>query len=141
ESLKTQPTVEPRQIEEAGQVDTLLGQQAPEWVANLSANWLRGPLSLTYRFRYQSELNIYQDEELARQPDLSDFLKTDAVMVHDIQGSYSFNNGFEVYGGINNLTKQEPDPSYLNLPVGPRGRVAYLGVSADFQSLSSLNPF
>ena len=141
ESLKTQPTVEPRQVEEAGMVETLLGQHAPEWVANLSANWLRGPLALTYRFRYQSALNIYQDEELQRQPDRSDFLKTDPVMVHDIQGSYNFSNGFEVYGGINNLTKQEPDPSYLNLPVGPRGRVAYLGVSADFQSLRSLNPF
>lgn len=141
ESLKTQPTVEPRQIEEAGMVDTLLGQQAPEWVANLSANWLRGPLSLTYRFRYQSRLDIFTDEQLERQPDISNFLKTKPVTVHDIQGSYNFSNGLEVYGGVNNLTKQEPDPSYLNLPVGPRGRVAYLGVSADFQSLRSLNPF
>lgn len=141
DSLRTQPTVEPRQIEEAGMVDTLLGQQAPEWVANLSANWMRGPLSLNYRFRYQSELDLYQDEELARQPDLSDFLKTDPVMVHDIQGSYSFANGLQLHGGVNNVTKQEPDPSYLNLPVGPRGRVVYLGMSADFQSLSSLNPF
>lgn len=141
DSLRTQPTVEPRQVEEAGQVDTLLGEQAPEWVANMSANWLRGPLSLTYRFRYQSALDIYQADRLQRQPDLSDFLQTDEVAVHDIQGSYSFSNGFEVYGGVNNLTKQEPDPSYLNLPVGPRGRVAYLGVSAEFQSLTSLNPF
>ena len=61
--------------------------------------------------------------------------------MHDIQGSYTLNNGLELYGGINNLTGQEPDPSYLNLPVGPRGRVMYLGLSADFQNLSSLNPF
>jgi len=141
QSLKTQPTVEPRQVEEAGMVDTLLGEQAPEWVANFNASWYRGPLSLTYRFRYQSALNIYDDEQLERQPDISDFLKTEPVTVHDIQGSYSFSNGFEVYGGVNNLTKQEPDPSYLNLPVGPRGRVAYLGVSANFESLTSLNPF
>ncbi|MGM0634061.1 MAG: TonB-dependent receptor domain-containing protein, partial [Pseudomonadota bacterium] len=141
DSLRTQPTVEPRQVEEVGMDSTLLGQQAPEWVANLNANWMRGPLSLNYRFRYQSALNIFQDEEIARQPDISDFLQTDPLMVHDIQGSYTMNNGLEVYGGINNFTKQEPDPTYLNLPVGPRGRVVYLGLSADFQSLTGLNPF
>lgn len=141
ESLKTQPTVEPRQIEEAGMVDTLLGEQAPEWVANLSANWRRGALALNYRFRYQSKLNIYQDDVLARQPDISDFLRTEPVMVHDIQGSFSLTNGVQFHGGVNNFTKQDPDPSYLNLPVGPRGRVIYLGMSADFQSLTSLNPF
>jgi len=141
DSLKTQPTVDPGQIEEAGLTDTLLGQQAPEWVANLNANWVRGPLSVTYRFRYQSELNLYRDDEIARQPDISAFKRTSAVEVHDIQASYSFNSGWEAYLGVNNLTKQEPDPTYLNLPVGPRGRVFYLGLSADFESLTSLNPF
>lgn len=140
-SLKTQPTVEPRQVEEAGMVSTLLGRQAPEWVANLNANWRRGPLALNYRFRYQSPLNIFRPEQVAAKPDISDFLETSALTVHDIQGNYTLNNGLELYGGINNLTKQEPDPSYLNIPVGPRGRVVYLGLSADFQSLTGLNPF
>lgn len=141
ESLKTQPTTDPRLIDEAGLDDTLLGEQAPEWVANLNANWLRGPLSVTYRFRYQSPLALYRDDEIAREPDISAFLETDALMVHDIQASYTFNNGLETYFGVNNLTEQEPDPSYLNIPVGPRGRVVYLGLSADFESLSNLNPF
>jgi len=141
DSLKTQPTVAPRQQQEAGMVNTLLGQQAPEWVANLSANWRQGPLSVTYRYRYQSPLNLFRKEQLERNPNISDFLKTSPLQVHDIQGRYSFNNGLNVYGGVNNFTKQGPDPSYLNLPVGPRGRVMYLGLSADFANLTSLNPF
>lgn len=141
DSLKSQPTVDPTQIEEVGQEDTLLGQQAPEWVANLNANWFRGPLSFTYRLRYQSGLEIYREDEIARQPDISAYMGTKPVRVQDIQGSYAFNSGFEAYFGVNNLTKQEPDPTYLNLPVGPRGRVVYLGISANFDSLTSLNPF
>ncbi len=141
DSLKTQPTVDPGQLEEAGLDDTLLGEQAPEWVANLNANWLRGPLSVNYRLRYQSPLQKYRDDEIRRQPDISAFLETDTLLVHDIQASYSFNSGWEFYAGVNNITRQEPDPSYLNLPVGPRGRVVYMGVSADFQSLTGLNPF
>jgi len=141
DALKTQPTTDPRQIDEVGLDETLLGEQAPEWVANMNANWLRGPLSVNYRLRYQSPLSVYRDDEISREPDISAFLETDALLVHDIQASYTFNSGFEAFFGVNNLTEQEPDPTYLNLPVGPRGRVVYLGLSADFDSLSSLNPF
>jgi iron complex outermembrane recepter protein len=141
DSLRTQPTVDPRQVEEAGQTETLLGAQAPEWVANLNANWLRGPVSVTYRLRYQSPLNLFTDEELELQPDRSAFLKTNKLLVQDIQGSYDFASGWNLYAGVNNITGEEPDPTYLNLPVGPRGRVVYMGVSANFDELSSLNPF
>ena len=141
DSLKTQPTVDPRQIEEVGLDDTLLGEQAPEWVANVNANWFRGPVSVTYRLRYQSALNIYRPDEVAREPDLTNYFGTDNLLVSDVQGSYSFNNGLEAYFGVNNLTKQEPDPTYLNLPVGPRGRVVYVGLNANFADLTSLNPF
>lgn len=141
DSLKTQPTVDPRQIEEAGLDDTLLGRQAPEWVANLNANWIRGAMSVTYRYRYQSGVNIYRDDEIARQPDISAYLGPSELSVHDVQGSYSFDNGIQAYLGVNNFTKQEPDPTYLNLPVGPRGRVVYAGLSISLESLTDLNPF
>jgi outer membrane receptor protein involved in Fe transport len=140
DSLKTQPTVDPTQIEEVGLDDPLLGEQAPEWVANLNASWFNGPWSATYRLRFQSELNIFRDDELAREPDLTNYFGTDTMWVSDIQGSFTFNSGLEAYLGVNNLTDREPDPTYLNLPVGPRGRVVYLGLNANFASLGSLNP-
>lgn len=139
--LKTQPTVAPKQVEEAGLLTTLLGQQAPEWVANFTANWLRGPVAVNYRLHHQSELSIYKPEELARQPDISDYLYTDDLFVHDIQASYDFYNGIEVYAGVNNIANREPDPTYLNTPIGAKGRFFYMGLTANFETLTSLNPF
>lgn len=139
--LKTQPTVAPKQVEEAGLLDTLLGNQAPEIVANFTANWMRGPLSVNYRLHHQSELSIYKPEEIARQPDISNYLHTDDLFLHDVQAAYNFDNGIEVFAGINNLADREPDPTYLNTPVGSKGRYYYMGLSANFEELSALNPF
>lgn len=136
--LKTQPTVAPKQVEEAGLLVTLLGNQAPEWVANFSANWSLGPVSLNYRLHHQSELSIYTPEELQRQPDISDYTHTDKLYLHDIQASYDFYNGIEVYGGINNVADREPDPTYLNTPVGPKGRYFYVGLTANFEDLTGI---
>lgn len=139
--LKTQPTVAPKQVEEAGQLTTLLGQQAPEWVANISANWTRGPISVNYRMHHQSALARYTSDEVSRQPDISDYLETDALYVHDIQSSYNFDNGIEVYLGVNNLANREPDRTYLNTPIGGKGRYFYAGLTANFEEMSNLNPF
>lgn len=141
ESLQTQPTVAPTLVEETGLDDTLLGEQAPEWVANINANWMRGPFSATYRLRYQSGVSQFTDQEIERQPDLSSFVTTDDMLVHDLQGGFALNGGVEIYAGVNNLTDQEPDPTYLNIPVGPRGRYFYAGVSIDIERMNFGNPF
>lgn len=140
-TLKTQPTVNPKLVEEVGQLTTLLGEQAPEWVANFSANWARGPISVNYRLHHQSQLARYTTAEVTRQPDISDYLETDKLYVHDIQSSYDFDNGIEVYLGVNNLTNREPDRTYLNTPVGAKGRYFYVGLTANFEDMRNLNPF
>ncbi len=140
--LLVQPTVAPRQIDQAGMVTTLLGQQAPKLVANFSANWMRGPLSLNYRLHHQGELDIYTQEQIERQPDINDYMNTKKLFVHDIQAEYRFNEGLKAYVGVNNLADREPDLTYLNTPVSARGRFVYMGLSAEFSSLPSLsNPF
>lgn len=121
DKLLTQPTVAPIQVEQAGMVTTLLGQHLPEWVANFSANWARGPLSINYRLHHQSSLDIFTKIQLERQPDLSDYTQTRRLYVHDIQADYSFNEGIKAYLGINNIRDREPDVTYLNTPVGARG--------------------
>ncbi len=138
DSLKTQPTVAPVQVEQAGMVTTLLGQHSPEWVANFSANWSRGQLSVNYRLHHQSGLDIFTVEQLERQPDLSDFTKTRRLYVHDIQADYTFNDGLKAYLGVNNIRDREPDATYLNVPVGARGRFVYMGVSAEFENLRNI---
>lgn len=142
DTLLTQPTVAPVQVEQAGMVTTLLGQHSPEWVANFSANWARGPLSVNYRLHHQSSLDIFTKEQMSRQPDLSDFTQTRRLYVHDIQADYAFDSGIKAYIGVNNLRDREPDATYLNTPIGARGRFVYMGLSAEFENLSRLaNPF
>jgi iron complex outermembrane recepter protein len=142
DKLLVQPTVAPRQIDQAGMVTTLLGQQAPKVVANFSANWERGPISVNYRLHHQSKLDIYTQAQIERQPDISDYLNTKNLYAHDVQGEYRFNEGLKAYLGINNLTNRKPDLTYLNTPISARGRFVYLGLSANFANLRSIsNPF
>jgi len=136
EELLTQPTVAPRLVDEVGQVSTLLGGQAPEWVFNLDAVWERGPISLAYGAHYQSGLDRYTAEEIQRSPDISELLGTKNLFVHDIQADYRFSEGLRAYAGVNNLSDRMPDVTYLNVPVGARGRVVYLGLNVSFESLS-----
>jgi iron complex outermembrane receptor protein len=140
--LLVQPTVAPRQIDQAGLVSTLLGQHAPKWVANFSANWERGPLAVSYRMHHQSPLNLFRKDEVRRKPDISEYLKTQEVYVQDVQGEYRFNDGVKAYLGINNLTDRKPALTYLNTPISARGRFVYMGLTANFESIPRIsNPF
>jgi outer membrane receptor protein involved in Fe transport len=58
--------------------------------------------------------------------------------VHDIQADYSFNEGIKAYLGVNNVADRKPDLTYLNTPIAARGRFFYMGISAEFENLSSI---
>jgi iron complex outermembrane recepter protein len=140
--LLVQPTVAPRQIDQAGLVTTLLGQHAPEWVANFSATWERGPFAISYRLNHQSSLDLFTREEVARKPDISEYLSTPASYVQDLQGEYRFNDGLKAYLGVNNLADRKPALTYLNTPISARGRFVYVGLTANFETIPRLsNPF
>lgn len=136
--LLTQPTVAPKLVDEAGQIETLLGGQAPEWVFNFDAFWERGPLSVNYGVHFQSELDLFMDDELAREPDLSAYTSTDRLIVHDIQADYDVSEGWTAYLGVNNIGDRQPDATFLNTPIGGRGRFVYAGMSVSFENLGSL---
>lgn len=141
DSLKTQPTVAPVQVEQAGMVTTLLGGSSPEWVANFNLNWARGPLSINYRMHHQSAISNFPTDQLIRQPDLSDYKSTRRLYISDIQADYALNDGIKTYIGVNNIRDREPDLTYLNVPVGARGRFVYMGLNVQFESLTDINPF
>ena len=42
---------------------------------------------------------------------------------------YQLEEGLAVFGGINNLTDEEPFATQTAWPVGPRGRTLFLGVN------------
>ena len=74
----------------------------------------------TYRYTYQQR--AADSDIVARE-----LRKYDARLTHDMQVRYGFDNGIAVYGGVNNLTDQEPDLGETFYPVSAVGRFGFVG--------------
>jgi len=59
-------------------------------------------------------------------------LFTGSRFEHDVNVSYEFSESLNIYGGVSNLTNEEPFLGNLIRPVGPRGRFFFLGVQGNF---------
>ncbi|BDX08399.1 hypothetical protein [Planctobacterium marinum] len=53
----------------------------------------------------------------------------DAVYLHDVNFSYQLTDDVMVYGGINNLSDEEPFITAYATPVSVRGRYFFMGVN------------
>ncbi|HEY5666051.1 MAG TPA: TonB-dependent receptor, partial [Gammaproteobacteria bacterium] len=104
---------------------------APEYQAVLDLTWFRDSWTVNYGYSWFDETDRFSRERLASDPDWVDpsFYRYSAREVHDIYARYDFDNGLSFFGGINNLTDQEPDLGSINRPVNPLGRFAYFGVN------------
>lgn len=110
---------------------------APEWQANFDVTWEMGPVSVNYGYSWFDKTSRVSNVTLNTQPDSlpPEWMYYDARSVHDIQARYSLNEQFSVYGGVNNITDQEPQPigfGDASYPVSSLGRFFYLGVNANF---------
>ena len=56
-------------------------------------------------------------------------LQFDRKLQHDLYGSYEINEDLSVYGGVNNVTDEQPDLGELSYPVSPLGRYMFLGLN------------
>jgi outer membrane receptor protein involved in Fe transport len=113
--------------------DSDLGEaNAPEWQTNFDLRWEKGPLTLNYGFNYFSETQRFTLQERQDDPDIAppEFLNYNARSTHDVQVRYDFGDRLVVYGGVNNLTDQEPDLDQPYYPVGAEGRTFYAGLNA-----------
>ena len=52
----------------------------------------------------------------------------DETYIVDLNARYEINETMSVYGGVNNVTDEEPYSTQLAWPVGPRGQFFFLGV-------------
>ena len=110
---------------------------APEWQAVFDLTWNYKQLSLNYGFSYFDETERFAPQNIANDPDIapSAYYNYSERFTHDIQARYRLNDNFTLYGGVNNFTNQEPDRGSLDTPVSPLGRFAYVGVTANFDSI------
>lgn len=111
---------------------------APEWQVNFDLTWEYGPLTLNYGYSYFSETLRLDDVLRKAQPDAIDpsLAMVDGRHTHDIQARWNFGDRFTLYGGVNNLFNQEPDPYLESFPVSAVGRFFYVGFTTSIDSLT-----
>ena len=99
--------------------------QRPEYSGNVTFSWARGPISARTQVSYQDRQSVDEIEDV----DLYDTPYFDETYIVDVNASYEINEKFSMYGGINNLTDEEPFSTQTAWPVGPRGRYFFLGLT------------
>ncbi len=112
--------------------DPELGEEdKPEWQMNLDVTWQLASLLVNYGINYFDETYRYTYQQRRADTDIvaPAYYKYDARFTHDMQVRYAFDNGIAVYGGVNNLTDQEPDLGEDFYPVSAVGRFWYLGAT------------
>ncbi len=105
----------------------------PKTSGNVTLNWSRDAMSVTLQSSFISRqsigtieqaLGLYGTEQL-----YGNNAFYDSTFIHDINASYRVDDSLTIYGGINNLADEEPFANQLAWPVGPRGRMLFLGAS------------
>ncbi|HWI87152.1 MAG TPA: TonB-dependent receptor [Sphingomonas sp.] len=102
----------------------------PKYKGALDVTWNKGPVSIDYGLAWQGRTQRFTTIQLAANPDLSDpkYFYLKERWEHDISVSYDVGDRFQLYGGINNFTDQQPDIAALaGYPVSAVGRFFYVG--------------
>lgn len=100
----------------------------PEWAGNIFLGWAVGDFNVGWQSQYMDEqlVRFVEIEEYER-GDYDNSVVMDPVWVHDLNVSYRYSDDTTIYGGINNLTDEEPFLTNFAFPVSPRGRYMFLG--------------
>ena len=113
--------------------DPELGEiQQPEWAGNISLTWERGPALLGLQTTYVDSQGLTDVEIETADNVYGPAGFTDEMYLFDLFGRYEFSDMLEFYGGVNNVTDEEPFITENAWPVGPRGRFFFLGAKYSY---------
>lgn len=114
-------------------VDPELGELGfPEWSGVGSVNWSFRNVSIGYRLQYIDEQALAGVEIERQDVEFGPAGTGPDYFVHDISFGLEVGPHFSFYGGINNLTDEEPFANRVSYPVSPIGRFFFLGARARF---------
>jgi iron complex outermembrane recepter protein len=101
----------------------------PRWRGTASIDWKLDQFTLNYGVTYFSKTRRFTTEQLEANPDLSDprFFFFKERWEHDIRAAFQLDNGFQFYGGVNNIFDERPSFDSLSYPVSGVGRYFYFG--------------
>jgi len=106
---------------------------APEWAGFGSVTWNRGALTLNYGVQYigsTAAASVIQIERIDAEFGPAGFAPE--YWLHNVAFNLDATDQITLYGGINNLTDEEPYLSSSAYPVSGIGRTLFLGVTARF---------
>lgn len=107
--------------------DTVGDAGVPEYQAQFDVNWHWQDVTVAYGYNWFDETRRY--EGVAADYIEPRYFNHDARSTHDLQVRYQLRHDVSIYGGVNNLTDQQPSRASRDYPVGPLGRYFYMGVN------------
>lgn len=114
-------------------VDPELGElQRPEWAGNFNATLGRDAWTVIYQMQYLDEQAL-RDVEIETAPTLfgpAGF--SDETYIHDISAVWDVTDKYRIYGGVNNISDEQPFLTEFAFPVSPVGRYFFVGLDANF---------
>lgn len=115
-------------------VDDELGEmRRPEQSGVVGITVDRGPLSLSWSTAYLSRQTLTYEGgveiETVRANYGSKGFTDNSTYIHDFRASWVWNESMIFFGGVNNVTDEEPYSTERAYPVSPVGRYAYLGIN------------
>jgi outer membrane receptor protein involved in Fe transport len=115
---------------DASAVDPELRElQRPEWAGSANLEWRRGALMVGWQTFYMSEQALAGVEIEDYRLNFGSAAIEDEYYSHDMHFSFDYSDAMQIYGGVNNVTDEQPFRTEQVFPVNPRGRFFFLGVS------------
>ena len=114
-------------------IDPELGETGfPEWSAVGSVDWSFRGARLGYRLQYIGSQTLAGVEIERQAVEFGPAGTAPETFIHDVSVGFDVNERFTLYGGVNNLTDEEPFINRSSYPVSPVGRFFFIGAQAKF---------
>lgn len=109
------------------------GTPAPKWQTNIDINWSFESWTVNYNIDWYSHVLRASLQTVMDQPNVfaKQFMFIPDRFVQSVQVGYDFADGWNVYGGIDNLFYQKPAIGQSAYPVDPIGRFYYIGIKSN----------
>ena len=106
----------------------LMELNRPEFAGNVFLNWTFGDLLVGWQSQYLGEMLFSGVESETYMTLYGPIVLNEEFWQHDLSASYLVNDQLMVYGGIKNVTDEQPFITENAFPASPRGTFFFIGL-------------
>jgi iron complex outermembrane recepter protein len=111
-------------------IDDELGEvNRPKQAGNVYLNWDWGNWHVGWQAQYVGDQLLRFVEIDTAKTLYGNAVFMDSLWIHDLNARYVLNDSITVYGGVNNITEENPFGTNRAYPASPRGRYYFFGVN------------